>query len=191
MPRMSEAEKQRSHQRILDAAARLLREKGLEATSVGDVMKAAGMTHGGFYRHFKSKEDLIAAAFQHAVDTVVCEMEAASTPAARKAARSGYIDQYLTARHVQDRGSGCPLAALAEDLSRVQGPARGLAGETVARMAALLNEDSTRDTAKGRAIMALLLGSVALARLSDDDEDVQAVLDAGRAGVTLLQKQLK
>ena len=61
MPRMSEAEKQKSHRRILDAAARLFRERGIEATSVADVMKAAGMTHGGFYRHFDSKEDLVSA----------------------------------------------------------------------------------------------------------------------------------
>ena len=77
MPRMSEAEKRKSHRRILDAASRLMREKGIGSTSVSDVMKAARLTHGGFYRHFSSKDELVAAAFQHAVDDVVKGIEAA------------------------------------------------------------------------------------------------------------------
>ncbi|MGB0904935.1 MAG: TetR family transcriptional regulator, partial [Mangrovicoccus sp.] len=67
MARQSKAEKQKSHARILEAAAQVFREKGIEATSLADVMTAAGLTHGGFYRHFASKEALVAAAFHHAV----------------------------------------------------------------------------------------------------------------------------
>ena len=190
MPRMSEAEKQKSHGRILDAAARLLRERGIEATSVGDVMKAAGMTHGGFYRHFDSKDDLVAAAFMRAVDHVVCDMEAAPTKSDRNAARGAYIDRYLSTAHVHNRGNGCPLASLAADLARVDGPSRHLASETVARMAGLLAETETGEDTKGRAIMAMLLGTVALARLYDDDDAIEKVLEAGRSAVELLQTHL-
>ncbi|MBT8476236.1 MAG: TetR/AcrR family transcriptional regulator, partial [Alphaproteobacteria bacterium] len=77
MPRMSAQEKQKSHERILKAASRLFRERGIETTSVADVMKAAGLTHGGFYRHFASKDALVAAAFRHAVDEVLSVVEAA------------------------------------------------------------------------------------------------------------------
>ena len=102
MPRMSEAEKQRSHSRIVDAAARLFRKRGIEATSVADVMKAAGMTHGGFYRHFASKADLVAAAFQHAVDDVVAKVEQADSPAGRAQVGCGHRSSpvSLMERHV-------------------------------------------------------------------------------------------
>ncbi|MEL6618022.1 MAG: helix-turn-helix domain-containing protein, partial [Pseudomonadota bacterium] len=79
MPKMSADEKRQSHERILKAASRLFRERGIEATSVADVMKAAGLTHGGFYRHFSSKDALVAAAFGHAVDEVLSAVEAAPT----------------------------------------------------------------------------------------------------------------
>ena len=187
MPRMSEAEKQKSHARILDAAAKLLREQGVEATSVGDVMSAAGMTHGGFYRHFASKEELVAAAFGHAVDNVVRDMEAAATEAERKPVRQAYIDQYLSHDHVENRGIGCPLATLGAGLARVEGAARHTAAETVTRLAGLLDEPVTEEHAKGRAIMALLVGSVVLARLADNNDDLDKTLAAGQYGVELLQ----
>ena len=189
MPRMSEAEKQRSHARILDAAASLLREKGIEATSVGDIMQAAGMTHGGFYRHFDSKSSLVADAFRHAVDGVVGEMESAETEAERTGAREAYINQYLSAKHVTRRGTGCPLASLAAGLARDESPAFGVAAETVGRMAGLLDESGTESNQQGMAVMALLLGTVALARLSRNDVDLADMLQAGKRGVQLLHER--
>lgn len=186
MPRMSEAEKQRSHARILEAAAELLREKGIDATSVGEVMQAAGMTHGGFYRHFDSKTALVVAAFEHAVTTVVSDLEAADSDAVRDKARDAYIDQYLSAQHVKNRGSGCPLAALAGELARETGPARQAASETVTRMAGLLNREETDANRQGKAIMAFLLGTVVLARISENEDDRSALLEAGTTGVQLL-----
>lgn len=188
MPRMSEAEKQKSHRRIIDAAARLVREKGVDATSVSDVMKEAGLTHGGFYRHFASKEDLVAAAFRHAVDEVVREVETAPSGEARDAERDAYIANYLSARHVKDRGHGCPLTALAADLARVEGAPRGAAASAVGRMARLLGAEEKGEPAQGFALMALLLGSVALARLAETGEEADRVLDAGQAGVQILQR---
>lgn len=188
MPRMSNAEKQKSHDRIVDAAARILREKGVGATSVGDVMNAAGMTHGGFYRHFNSKEDLIAAAFTHAVDDKVRDMEAASTEAERQPARQAYIDEYLSRKHVTNSGHGCPLATLGAGIAREKNNARASASATVTRLVDLLDDTENEADTKGRAIMALLVGSVLLARLSDNKSDVNEALDAGRRGVELLQK---
>lgn len=186
MPRMSEAEKQRSHQRILEAAARLFRANGIGDTSVSDVMTAAGMTHGGFYRHFASKEDLVSAAFRHAVDGVVSAIEREETLDGRARERQGYIDTYLSSEHVENNGKGCPLAALGVELARAGGVPQQEGAAATARMANLLQKDARHGDDHGFATMALLLGTVTLARLAETEEDAEKALEAGRAGVELL-----
>lgn len=188
MPRMSEAEKQRSHSRILDAAALMLRERGIEATSVADVMKAAGMTHGGFYRHFASKEELVSAAFSHAVDSVVSDMERETTSASRSRGRQAYIETYLSPAHVEDLGRGCPLAAMGTELARAGGSPAHAGANATARMADLLRDDPESSTDQGLAAMALLIGTVTLARLADTEEEAERTLQAGRTGIGLFQK---
>ncbi|MEM8878038.1 MAG: helix-turn-helix domain-containing protein [Pseudomonadota bacterium] len=187
MPRVSEVEKQRSHNRILDAAARLFRENGIEPTSVADVMKAAGMTHGGFYRHFGSKEDLVAAAFRHAVDDVVSDMEKAASSDERARERIDYIAKYLSKAHIEGRGQGCPLAAMATELVRTDGAPRQEGAAASTRMASLLQTQPGNDQGQGLAAMALMLGAITLARLVDAEEDADRVLEAGRIGVEVLQ----
>ncbi|MEM9630270.1 MAG: TetR/AcrR family transcriptional regulator [Pseudomonadota bacterium] len=186
MPRMSEAEKRKSHNKILDAAAQMVRAKGVEGTSVSDVMQAAGLTHGGFYRHFGSKDDLVAAAFRTAVDDVLSEMEKATSLDAKANARHDYIDSYLSQSHIDNRSEGCPLAALAGDLSRDEGKARQEGFAAVERVATLLKEEP--DVSQGTALLALMLGTVTLARLAQTKEEAGSVLQAGRKGVDLLQK---
>lgn len=188
MPRMSEAEKRKSHKRILDAAARLMRENGIGPTSVADVMKAARLTHGGFYRHFSSKDDLVAAAFQQAVDGVVKDMEAAPSETERYEHRRSYIDLYLSQDHLQDRGQGCPLAAMGAEIALHENEAKDAASATIDRMAALLAEDEGGSSHQGTATMALLLGTITLARLKATEADADEVLVAGRIGVSLLQQ---
>lgn len=189
MPRMSEAEKQKSHKRILDAAARLFRENGIETTSVADVMKAAGMTHGGFYRHFDSKEDLVAAAVHHAVDDVVSGMEEAVSPDEKMRARDAYIGQYLSAAHVRDLGRGCPLAALGAELARAGELPLKEGTAAAERMAGLLPQPEAENKSKGLALMALMMGAVTLARLAKHEGAADEALDAGRTGVALLQEK--
>lgn len=187
MPRMSEAEKQRSHNRILDAAAQLFRERGVEATSVADVMKAAGMTHGGFYRHFELKEDLIAAAFRHAVDDVVSGMEREEASERQERERQDYIAKYLSQAHVQDSRHGCPLAAMGTELARTQGASRHAGAQASDRMAALLRDTSETGSDQGSATMALLMGTITLARLAGTEEEADRALEAGRTAIDLLQ----
>ncbi len=189
MPRMSAAEKQRSHNRILDAAARLFRENGIASTSVADVMEGAGMTHGGFYRHFESKEDLVAAAFRRAVDGVVQDIEQEATADSRKRARDAYIDAYLSQQHVRDRGRGCPLAAMGADLARIGDGPQHEGAAAVERMARLLQQSGDDRNEQGLAMMALMVGSITLARLAETKTDTEEVLDAGRTGLALLEKQ--
>ncbi|MEM6498510.1 MAG: helix-turn-helix domain-containing protein [Pseudomonadota bacterium] len=187
MPRMSEAEKQRSHGRILDAAGKMFRERGIESTSVADIMKAAGMTHGGFYRHFSSKDELVAAAFKHAVDHVVSDMERQTSPAEQDGKREEYVSTYLSDEHVKNRAQGCPLAAMGAELARGDGLPRKQGADATSRMASLLQTREAPDTAQGRAIMALLLGTITLARLSETEDGVAKALEAGRAGLHILE----
>lgn len=186
MPRMSEAEKQRSHKRILDAAAVMLRENGVEATSVSDIMLAAGLTHGGFYRHFPSKDALVSAAFRHAVDDVLAGVESAATTTKSAGALDQYVESYLSPEHVRNRGYGCPLAAIGAEIGRTECGARREASAAVKRVVALL--ESQDNGAKGRATLAILVGTVMLARLAETESDTEAMLKAGRAAVALLQQ---
>lgn len=188
MPRMSADEKRKSHERILKAASRLFRERGIEATSVADIMKAAGLTHGGFYRHFSSKEALVAAAFGYAVNDVLSEVETAPAGLEKAVARDKYVARYLSSEHVVDRGQGCPLAAMGAEIARLHGAAEIEASDTVERMARLLNPDDPRTTEQGIATMALLLGTVTLARLAKTQELSKMVLDAGKQGTHLLEQ---
>lgn len=186
MPRVSKAEKSRNHNKIVEAAARLFRESGVEMTSVSDVMKAAGLTHGGFYRHFGSKEDLIAAALDHAVDEVLKSAEAAPEGRERAAEREGYIASYLSDAHVAEGGRGCPLAALGTELSRLNGSPQGAAEKALKRTVRLLSGGEQPADDKGRALFALLLGSVVLARLSEDDDEKGRMIAAGKTAADLI-----
>lgn len=188
MPRMSADEKQKSHERILKAASQLFRERGIETTSVADVMKAAGLTHGGFYRHFASKEALVAAAFSHAVDEVLSEIDAAPAGADKVVALDHYVARYLSDEHLAHHGQGCPLAALGAEIARLDGAAAAEASDAVERMARLLAADERGATDKGVATMALLLGTITLARLAKNRELADRVLDAGKRGTALIEQ---
>ncbi len=187
MPRVSNEEKQRNHNKIVDAAARLFRENGIEMTSVADVMKAAGLTHGGFYRHFGSKEDLISAALDHAVDDVLKEGEEAPEGSARTLARDAYIARYLSEDHLLARGKGCPLAALGTELVRMNGGPQDAAQNAVHRTVRLLNLGEGEQGPKGQAVLALLLGSVVLARLTDGDDDKAKMMEAAKTAAALIE----
>jgi TetR/AcrR family transcriptional repressor of nem operon len=112
--RVSNEEKERSRERILAAAGRLFRERGIEGASVGDIMGAAGMTHGGFYRHFASKEDLLAAALAKAFAAFARPLSEAPSGETAQAFRARYLSQ----AHRAAPGEGCPAAALGADVAR-------------------------------------------------------------------------
>jgi TetR/AcrR family transcriptional regulator, transcriptional repressor for nem operon len=188
MPRMSEAEKQKSYRRIVEAASRLMREHGIEATSVSDVMKAADMTHGGFYRHFDSKEALVSAAFDAAIEDVLSDLRDAPVGPKREVARAQYLARYLSKEHVNNRARGCPLAALGTEIARQDGLVNPGASEAVEQMADLLGKNDPAAGGRGLATMALLLGTITLARIANSPEFSQNVLDAGKRGCDLLEQ---
>lgn len=111
-------QKAETHEKIIDAAARSFREHGSEGEGVARLMKDVGLTHGGFYRHFDSKEDLyvdaIARGFQGAADGMI----AAAANAPRGEQLRAIIERYLSAEHLEDPGGGCVLATLAAEIAR-------------------------------------------------------------------------
>src|SRR5882757_438728 len=119
----SQADKATSHQRIVTAAAARIRRDGLDGLSVADLMREAGLTHGGFYRHFDSREDLVA-------EAVACalaqggERTEAILNSGHKTAINTLVDAYLGESHRDDRRKGCAVAALAADVVRSNEPTR-------------------------------------------------------------------
>jgi TetR/AcrR family transcriptional repressor of nem operon len=148
--------------RILEAAGKLFREKGFEAVTVAEVMQAAGLTHGGFYGHFKSKDDLIA---ETLADIKVAHPKSATL--------ADYAAGYLTDAHRKELGGGCSFAALGGDATRQSPEARAAMTDRlrqqIVRLTALA--PGKTEAEKRRAAVAgwsAMVGALVLARLSDD-----------------------
>ena len=116
--RYSPEHKAQNHENILSVAARSFRERGGDSSGVGTVMKKAGLTKGGFYRHFKSKDDLLVEAVARAFDEMGRGMAEVAKSAPEGQALRGMIERYLSVRHADSPGRGCVLSALAPELAR-------------------------------------------------------------------------
>ncbi|ARN80279.1 TetR/AcrR family transcriptional regulator [Methylocystis bryophila] len=170
--------------KILSAASTMLRERGIEGASVADLMQAAGLTHGGFYRHFPSKEALVVEATTATFDALLARLDAWSTEAGHAAALAKYVDSYLSPRHVERPAIGCPIAAYGAEVGRENPQVRAAFNAGVDRLlnwiaGGLACADSER---KERAIelLALMVGAVVTARAVGEKSRVRAVLQAAR-----------
>ena len=161
-----------SRERILAVAAKLFREKGFDGIGLADIMKAAGLTHGGFYRHFGSKDDLEAQAIGVALATTTADWSRLIEHAAARPL-SALTDEYLSPRHRDDPGKGCALAALGADVARQGERVRSAFTAGLKPFLQLLsNTIPGRSKAvrrrKAIATMAELIGTLILARAVDD-----------------------
>jgi TetR/AcrR family transcriptional repressor of nem operon len=164
--RVSREAAQASKARITAEAARLMRENGIAGTSVADVMTAAGMTTGGFYKHFESKDDLTAAAVRDAFGDILSGLVESAGARGTDAARKAYFETYLSDAHVENPGKGCPVPSLGADVGRASKPI-GAAFEdgieqTIARLAG--KDLTTPQRAALIRQMSTLVGAVILAR---------------------------
>jgi TetR/AcrR family transcriptional repressor of nem operon len=116
--RYSPEHKAENHEKILAMAARSFRENGGDSSGIGQVMKKAGLTKGGFYRHFKSKDDLFVEAVARAFDEMGRGMLAVAKSAPKGQALRGIIEHYLSPRHANSPGMGCVASALGPELAR-------------------------------------------------------------------------
>ena len=177
----SKQETAETRKRILETAASEFRRNGIDGTGLVDLMAAAGLTHGGFYRHFDSKDQLVTESCAAAVDSVV---ESLTTAVSKKGKRSGLeavAASYLAKEHRDNSSSGCPFAALGSELARSDDTTRAAATEGFLKLVDVIAAQFTRarpDVAKGRALVALstMIGAVTMSRLVTDPELSSAIL---------------
>ncbi|MDB5707573.1 MAG: transcriptional regulator [Sphingomonas bacterium] len=180
--------KSETRRRVLKEAAREIRAKGPGGVAVAGIMARAGLTHGGFYAHFESKEALIAAAIETMFESARRRFDMTATDADPRVALLGYVDFYLSPEHRDSREHGCPLPALSGDLARLDPEARERFGEGVAgltgRLAGALRQHGIADAeAAGASMLAELVGAVTLSRAVADPAQSDAILQRARASV--------
>jgi TetR/AcrR family transcriptional repressor of nem operon len=188
VPRSSRADTARHHQKLIEAASRLFRERGLESVSVPDVMGEIGMTRGGFYKHFESKEALVATAIDAAYDAQLRTMESFSAehPDDPAAARKAFLDHYLSPGHRDDPGGGCPtvlanaVAQAGEGSAAKAAFTAGVRRILDARGAGEVGTDPDERQTEMLGEMATLVGALMMARATVGDPMSDAILTAAR-----------
>jgi TetR/AcrR family transcriptional repressor of nem operon len=180
--------KQFTRQRVLHEAAMALRQHGPDRIGVADLMAKAGLTHGGFYAHFKSKDDLIA----EAIPVMFADRDALFRKCMEGVAPAEglarYLDRYLSAAHRDRRDRGCPLAALSGELARLPAGARrrfqdGI-GEMSASLVGVLRElDRPQPEELAMSLIAEMVGALTLARAVPSDHFAEEILGAARRSV--------
>jgi TetR/AcrR family transcriptional regulator, transcriptional repressor for nem operon len=182
--RMSREATAQSRERILSAASKMVRERGVDATSIADVMEAAGMTNGGFYRHFQSKDEMIAAAIRAAFDEIADRFDRRLHQDGAAAAIEAYVDEYLSGFHVEHPGRGCPIAAVGVDAGRCRGVFGVDFTAGCERLIGCLSEADGAGTATERAEairrLAMLVGTVVIARAIGRGTLRDEIMDACR-----------
>lgn len=177
--------KQQTRERIVKAAARRFRSRGSESAAIGDLMRDLRLTHGGFYRHFGSKEELFAQAFEHSLQQVRGTFAAAVEQAPPGGELKALIDAYFDVEHCDNAAEGCPVAALASEVARRPRAARAafqrILGSHV-KLVAKYVPGGSEDERERKAIMLLsgMAGTLTVARVMTDVQRRQRVLDAAR-----------
>jgi TetR/AcrR family transcriptional repressor of nem operon len=180
--------KQRTHERVVKAAAKAIRAKGPDRVGVVDVMADVGLTHGGFYAHFASKDALIAAAISQMFEEARARLELEIADRAPRTALANYVDFYLSPAHRDARRSGCPIAALSSDMPRLSAKVRApfAAGrERLCHKLADLISQTGRDDAEAEAasMYAEMLGALSMARIEPDGVRSDAILERSRRAI--------
>ena len=177
--------KELTHERIVDTAARALRRGGFSGVGVADVMKEAGLTHGGFYAHFASRDALLVEALQRAGfnGTTRLAKAIARQQAQGASAFAALVNSYLSDAHLAEMEQGCPVAALCADMPRQSDQVRETSAQRVQSMirwvAQALPEQV--DKALAASVTGTLIGALQLARAAGDEQQGRAILATTRA----------
>jgi TetR/AcrR family transcriptional repressor of nem operon len=167
--RKSREEAAQTRKRIVTTAAAEFRKNGIVATGLNDLMRSAGLTHGGFYKHFESKDQLVAEASAEAVETIIefiTNADARGTPAATS---------YLATSHRDNPSTGCPLAAIGSELGRSDEKTRAAATEGYLKLVKIMAGQFGKlspDVARRRALVAVstMIGALTMSRMVTDPE---------------------
>ena len=180
--RVSKAQAQANREHIVETASELFRERGFDGVGVSDLMAAAGFTHGGFYKHFGSKADLMAEASACSLAKSLAGLQALDVP--------GFIDVYVTREHRDERGGGCTMAALGGDAARQSDDVKTTFAEGIERTLQTLGDKYPTGpdavAGEGRKKMIDLLsravGAIVLSRACPDDSALaDEILEVCRA----------
>ena len=172
----SQAAKAQTHERILRVAAERLRQTGIDRLSIADLMKEAGLTVGGFYKHFRSRDDLVVEALGSVLGGWERELDESPTEPDEHYF-PGLVERYLSEDHRDNPGAGCPIGALVGDVGRSSEPTRELYTKQIrrnirllARLLARLLGDTSSPPPLQQAILAYsaMLGAIALSRAVSD-----------------------
>ncbi|ACC75137.1 TetR family transcriptional regulator [Paraburkholderia phymatum] len=173
--RKSKAETADTRRRIVEVAAREFRANGIQTTGLADLMSAAGLSHGGFYRHFESKDQLVAEACEAGLAAIIAKLEAAAGESAGKEGFDAIVDAYVSASHRDAPADGCPLAGMGSELARADDATREAAAKGFDDLVGVLAKRSSRrrkEAAHAEAVFALsaMIGAVTMARVVQDPD---------------------
>ena len=183
--RYSREHKLETHARIVRKASVRLREKGAHGVGVADLMKEAGLTHGGFYAHFDSRDDLVIEAFTHAMDRSTERWRKLVEQTPREKRFATIVNSYLTSLHRDDPGRGCAIPTLGAEIARESSRTRRVFAGRLDQMIDMLADqvpNLPRKAARKRAAaaMATMIGTLVMARVAGSGNFSDEILDAGR-----------
>ncbi len=183
--RYSREHKQETHDRIVKKASVRLREKGAHGIGVADLMKEAGLTHGGFYAHFDSREALVIEAFDYAMNRSMEHWRKQSDQVAPEKQLAQIVETYLSALHRDNPGHGCSIPALGAEIARESPKTRKAFAGKLDEMVEMMTNfipNLPRKAARKQAIatLATMAGTMLLARIAGSSELSDEVLKAGK-----------
>jgi TetR/AcrR family transcriptional regulator, transcriptional repressor for nem operon len=186
--RYSREHKAQTHARIVKKASVKLREKGAHGIGVADLMKDAGLTHGGFYAHFDSREALVIEAFTHAMDRSTEQWKKLSDSSPPEKRFSKIVSGYLAPGHRDDPGHGCAVPALGAEIARESARTRRVFSSRMNQMIDLLAEQIRGIPPKAArkqamAALATMIGALVMSRIAGSGEFSDEILGAGREAV--------
>jgi len=186
--RYSETHKAETREKILKVASRTLREKGPENVAVAEIMEAAGLTHGGFYAHFKSKDALLAETLKHTFSSARAKALKAVEGLPPRHALAAYVDFYVSPRHRDFPERGCPISALNSDMPRQSKKFRAVYDEGVKNLVRLiagwLEEAGYEEPEKlSSSLFSAMVGAVSVSRSVADKELSDELLESARTGI--------
>jgi TetR/AcrR family transcriptional repressor of nem operon len=183
--RKSRQETAETRQRIVAAASAEFRRNGIDGTGLADLMAAAGLTHGGFYKHFESKEQAVAESIAFGIESMIDSWRCTLSSASPKLALQTAITEYLSTDQRDDVASGCPFSALGSDMARSANSVREVTTAGFLKMVDLMASQlsgMTRAAARREALwmFSAMIGAVVMARVVTDPEVSDSILREAR-----------
>lgn len=184
--RVSRAQAEENRERVISVASRLFREHGFDGIGLKDLMKGAGLTQGGFYKQFASKDDLAALASRRALESATRRWSDAAADTSDPL--EAIMAFYLSKDHRGEKAEGCPLVALGSDAARQSVEVRrpfedGIRGHFEVLDELMGHADSSGPSEKAMAILSMMVGAVTLSRIIEDERLSESVLDAAAGEV--------